>query len=180
MKLIRPLDPWKAHCCDNISIAMIKICDSTIVEPLCMIFEKCLATGEYPSIWKNASIIPVHKKNRRQCIHNYRHISLLPVLGTLFDKWLFDSMYNHLCAKGLLTAHQSSFRPGNSTINHLLSISHKIYTAFTETPTRETRAIFLDFSTALARYSTSNFFIDLSVTIIWESSQSDSEFPFKS
>ena len=41
---------------------MIKICDSMIVEPLCMIFEKWLVTGQYPSIWKIANIIPVHKK----------------------------------------------------------------------------------------------------------------------
>ena len=147
-KLIRALDPSKAHGCDNIFIAMIKICDSMIVEPLCMIFEKCLTTGQYPSIWKKANIIPVHKEGNRQCKNNYRPISLLPVFGKLFEKLLFDSIYNHLCANGLLTAHQSGFRPGDSTINQLLSISHKIYTGFEETPSRETRAVFLDFSKA--------------------------------
>ena len=65
-KLIRSLDSKKAHGCDEISIMMIKICDSLIVEPLCLIFEKCLATGVYPSIWKKANIIPVHKKKNRQ------------------------------------------------------------------------------------------------------------------
>ena len=33
-------------------------------------------------------------------------------------------------------------------MNQLLSISHKIYTGFEETPSRETRAVFLDFSKA--------------------------------
>ena len=106
VKLIRALDPSKAHGCDNISIAMIKICDSIIVEPLCMIFEKCLVTGQYPSIWKKANIIPVHKKCSRQCKNNYRPISLLPVFGKLFEKLLFDLMYNHFFSNGLLTAHQ--------------------------------------------------------------------------
>ena len=64
------------------------------------------------------------------------------------EKLLFDSIYNHLCANGLLTAHQSGFRPGDSAINQLLSISHKIYTGFEETPSREIRAVFLDFSKA--------------------------------
>ena len=50
--LIRSLDLSKAHGCDNISNAMIKICNAVIVEPLCMIFEKSLATGQYPSMWK--------------------------------------------------------------------------------------------------------------------------------
>ena len=51
-----------------------------------------------------------------------------------------------LFTNGLLTAHHSGFRPCDSTINQLLSISHKIYTGFEETPSRETRAVFLDFS----------------------------------
>ena len=148
LNLIRSLDASKAHGSDNISISMIKICDSSIVEPLCVIFEKCLSTGQYPSIWKKANIIPVHKKGSRQCKNNYRPISLLPVFGKLFEKLLFDSMYYHFCDNGLLTDHQSGFRPGDSTINQLLSISHKIYTGFDETPSRETRAVFLDFSKA--------------------------------
>ena len=145
---MRALDSLKAHGCDNISIAMIKICDITIVEPLCMIFDKCLTTGQYPSIWKKANIIPIHKKGSRQSKNNYRPISLLPVFGKLLEKLLFDSIYNHLCANGLLIAHQSGFRSGDSTINQLLSISHEIYTVFEETPSRETRAVFLDFSKA--------------------------------
>ena len=45
LKLIRTLDTKKAHGCDEISVSMIKICDSSIVDPLGMIFEKCLSTG---------------------------------------------------------------------------------------------------------------------------------------
>ena len=97
---------------------------------------------------KKANIIPVHKKGSRQCKNNYRPISLLPVFGKLLENLLFESIYNHLCVNGLLTAHQSGFHPGDSTINQLLSISYKIYTGFEETPSRETRAVFLDFSKA--------------------------------
>ena len=48
LRLIRSLDTSKAHGCDNISIFMIKICDVSVVEPLCQIFEKCLEVGIYP------------------------------------------------------------------------------------------------------------------------------------
>ena len=43
-----------------------------------------------------------------------------------------------------LTLSQSGFRPGDSTVNQLLSITHKIYSAFEEFPSRATRATFLD------------------------------------
>ena len=40
LQLIRSLDSEKAHGCDEISVAMIEICDTSIVEPLCLIFEE--------------------------------------------------------------------------------------------------------------------------------------------
>ena len=150
-KLIRALDTAKAHGCDDISISMIKICDTSIVKPLCLIFEKCLETGIYPSMWKKANIIPVHKKESRQSKQNYRPISLLPIFGKIFEKIIFDVLYCHLCDQGLITQHQSGFRPGDSTINQLLSITEKIYSAFEEIPSKETRAVFLDLSKAFDR-----------------------------
>ena len=150
-KLIRALDTTKAHGCDDISISMIKICDTSIVEPLCLIFGKCLETGIYPTIWKKANIIPVHKKDSRQSKKNYRPFSLLPIFGKIFEKIIFDVFYCHLCDHGLITQHQSGFRPGDSAINQLLSITHKIYSAFEEIPSKETRAVFLDLSKAFDR-----------------------------
>ena len=61
---------------------------------------------------------------------------------------MFDAIYEFLCENQLLTPNQSGFRPGDSTISQLLSIAHKIYSAFEEFPSRETRAVFLDISKA--------------------------------
>ena len=97
LRIIRALRLKKAHCCDDISISMIKMCDTSIVEPLCLIFEKCLEIGVYLSIWKKDNVIPVHKKNSRQSKENYRPISLLPIFGKIFVKLIFDSMYEHFC-----------------------------------------------------------------------------------
>ena len=149
LRIIRSLDTKKAHGCDGISVAMIKICDNSIVDPLCCIFERCLETGIYPSQWKKANTIPVHKKGCKQNKKNYRPISLLPVFGKFFEKLLFDAIYEHLCINGLISPHQSGFRPGDSTINQLLLITQNIYGAFDETPSKETRAIFFDLSKAL-------------------------------
>ena len=130
---------------------MIKICDASIAEPLCLIFEKCLETGIYPSVWKKANIVPIHKKESRQIKKNYRPISLLPIFGKIFEKLLFDTLYCHLCHNNLLTQNQSGFRPGDSTIKQLLAITHEIYLSFEASPSRETRAVFLDLSKAFDR-----------------------------
>ena len=91
------------------------------------------------------------QKGSRQCKENYRPISLLPIFSKLFEKFIFDEIYNFLCLNKLLTENQSGFRPGDSTINQLLSITHKIYSGFDQTPNKETRAIFLDLSKAFDR-----------------------------
>ena len=93
----------------------------------------------------------MHKKDCKQNKKNYRPISLLPIFGKLFEKLLFDAIYEHLCINGLISPHQSGFRPGDSTINQLLLITQNIYRAFDETPSKETRAIFLDLSKAFDR-----------------------------
>ena len=90
----------------------------------------------------------MHKKGCKQSTKNYRPISLLPIFGKLFEKLLFDAIYEHLCINGLISPHQSGFRPGDSTINQLLLITQNIYRSFDEIPSKETRAIFLDPSKA--------------------------------
>ena len=145
LKIMRSLDPKKAHGWDNLSI---KLCDVAIVSPLYLIYKKCLETGRFPISWKKGIVPPIHKKENRQLKKSYRLISLLPICGKIFEKLTFDAIYEYLCENQFLTPSQSGFLRGNSTANQLLSISHKIYSAFEEFPSRETKAIFLDISKA--------------------------------
>ena len=66
LHIIRSLDSKKAHGWDDLSINMIKLCDIEIVKPLYLIFMKCLETGRFPSSWKKANVLPIHKKENRQ------------------------------------------------------------------------------------------------------------------
>ena len=98
-------------------------------------------------MWKWGNVLPTHKKESKQLKKNYRPISLLPICGKIFEKIIFDSIYKHFTDK-LFTPSQSDFRPGDSTINQLLYITHTTYSAFEDYPSRETRAVFLDISKA--------------------------------
>ena len=86
LQLVLTLDPKKADGSDKISVHMIKICDTSIVEPLCLTFETSLDSGTNPSAWKEANIVPVHKKCSRQDKINNRPISLLPTFVKMFEK----------------------------------------------------------------------------------------------
>ena len=64
-KIIRALDINRAHDHDNILTHMIKICDSSIVKQLSMIFCNSLNSGIFPDNWKRSNIVPVHKKGNK-------------------------------------------------------------------------------------------------------------------
>ena len=50
----------------------------------------------YPDIWRKSNTIPVHRKNDKQRIQNYRPIPLLPTFGKIFEKVVFNRVYNFL------------------------------------------------------------------------------------
>ena len=94
--LIRGLNPNKAHGWDTITICMIQMCDSSLVIPLSIIYTNCVNKGVFPKFWKMANVVPVHKKDSKQLLKNYRPISLLPVFGKIFEKLLFNNLYPYL------------------------------------------------------------------------------------
>ena len=146
VKIILAQKNKKAHGCDNITMAMLKTCPNEITIPLCMIFERCINTGKFPDSWKLANVQPIHKKSDRQLKSNYRPISLLPLCGKIFEKIVFDQVYAFLDSNRLISTRQSGFRPGDSCIYQLISITSDIYKNFENQD--ETRAVFLDISKA--------------------------------
>ena len=151
LKIIRSLNSNKAHGWDEISVRMTKLCDMTLLIPLKMIFINCLRRSIFPEIWKYANVVPVHKKNEENVKGNYHPISLLPIFGKILEKLIFDSLYSHLVSSNLLNPNQSGFRPGDSTINQLISITHTIFTAFDCNPPLDVRSVYLDISKAFDR-----------------------------
>ena len=145
-KIIQNLDPNKAHGHDNMSIRMLKICGSSIYKPLEVIFKQCIETGFFPSEWKKANIVPIHKKGDKQTLENYRPVSLLPICGKILERLMFNEMFNFSIENKLISSNQSDFKPGDSCINQLLSITHEIYKSFDVG--LEVRSVFLDISKA--------------------------------
>ena len=63
-KIIKNLNPNKAHGFDMISIRMLKICGDSILKPLELIFKSCIESGKFPIKWRKANAVPVHEKIR--------------------------------------------------------------------------------------------------------------------
>ena len=147
--IIKNLNPNKAHEWDNVSIRMIQLCGKSIAKPLKYLFESSLTAGIFPEDWKKANIIPVHKKESKNCLKNYRSKSLLPIFSKVFEKLIFNALFHFFVQNHLFTDCQSGFIPGDSCISHLLSITQEIHKSFHCNPLDDVRGMFLDVSKAL-------------------------------
>ena len=132
-KIIRSLDQNKAHGHDENSIRMIKLA-SSMSKPLHLIFRNRIETESFPKEWKKANIIPVYKKGDKQLITNCRPVLLLPICGKVFEKIIFNSRFIHLNNSNLLNSNQLGFKPGDSCVYQLISITRHIYKAFDANP----------------------------------------------
>ena len=148
-KIIKNLDPNKAHGHDMISIRMIKLCGISICKPLEIIFQNCLRSGKFPSEWKKANVVPTFKKGDKQCIKNYCPVSLLPVYGKVFERLPYNNTFSNFPENNLISPKQSGFRPGDFCTYQLLSIAHEILSVFDDG--HEVRCVFLDISKAFDR-----------------------------
>ena len=100
---------------------------------------------------EKANVIPVHKKNSKKLLKNYRPISILPICGKIFEKCIYNSIYSYFEDNNLFSPYQSGFRKQDSCVSQLLAITHEIFTNFNASPSLETCAVFLDISKAFDR-----------------------------
>ena len=157
-KIFQNLNPNKDHDHDNISIRMLKIFSSSIYGPLELIFKEDLSTGLFPSNWKKGSIVPIPKKGDKPILKNYRPVSLLPICGKIFERLIFNELFNFLLENNFISRNQSGFKPGDSCINQLLSITHEIYNSFDEG--LEVRTSFWTFLKPLIKCGTKTIFLN--------------------
>ena len=71
---------------DEISSTLLKQIIGSILTPLVHICNLSLSTGVFPSSFKLAKVVPVHKKDSTSTIANYRPISILPSFSKVLER----------------------------------------------------------------------------------------------
>ena len=127
LDVIKSLNVNKAHGPDNIFGRLIELCGDKITLPLSIIFVNIINTGIFPTLWKSGNVTPIHKKDSKRVINNYRPISRLPLFAKMFEKIL--KMYNHFTSNNLITKNQSGFRPNDSVTNQLICLVDSIHSS---------------------------------------------------
>ncbi len=130
----------------EIPVSIIKTNKNQIAVPLAILFNNSINNGNFPLLFKHATVVPIYKKGPRDEISNYSLISLLNVFSKIFEKIMKKFLLNFLESKNILHPNQFGFRHGLNTFDALRTFSYKIYTSLEKK--HSLLNIFIDFTKA--------------------------------
>ena len=119
--VIKTLDSTKATDIYNILPALIRNNHDILSPIITTNFNNSVKSGVYPSVLKVTRIAALYKAKDKTLPINYRPISLLPIIGKIFDTIINQQLMQHLLQHNILHPHQYAFRPQSDTTAALLS-----------------------------------------------------------
>ena len=105
------LDLSKASGPDSIPLLVLKNFEPEFSYILAELFNKYLKEFCFPDCWKVSSMVPVFKNvGERSKAKNYLPVSLLSVVGKVFEKLVNNRIFDHLEKYGLFSDLQYGFK----------------------------------------------------------------------
>ena len=121
-KKLKDLNSNKAQGPDSIPPKVLKELAKQLSKPLCILFNKSFETGQIPNDWKFAVVTALHKKGNKTDPSNYRPVSLTCICCKLMEKFIRDSIVDHLIENDLYSNCQHGFRSGRSCVTQLIEV----------------------------------------------------------
>ena len=119
-----------SHC--GISGKFLALIATPISFSLSRLFNNLFEVGHYPDLWKISHVTPIFKhKGFKNDKVNYRPISLLPTLSKICESIIHHRLLGHCLENNIISTRQAAYMKGDSTLNQLLYIVHKIKLAWT-------------------------------------------------
>jgi len=127
-QVFRVLNSLHRNKCKGLPNRILKICSQSLATPFSL-FNLILSSEVFPTSWKTATVISIHKTGSQTVVQNYRPIALLS-FSKVFEKLLHKHVYSYLEYHTLLIPNNSGFRKQHSTLTSLLGTYHSLYQAY--------------------------------------------------
>ena len=114
-KVIEGLENKTSSGHDGISNKLLKLIQDKVSKPLTLIINQMLTTGIFPDAFKKSKIVPIFKKGDSSLPTNYRPISILPTISKIFERVIYNQLYEYFNTNNLLAEEQYGFRTNHST-----------------------------------------------------------------
>ena len=93
-----------------------------IVGPLTNIFKNSLSSGVIPTDWTSSNVAVLFKKGKKECVENYRPISLTCICCKVMESIIRDYIASYFKSNNLFSNFQYGFIKGRSTVLQLLKV----------------------------------------------------------
>ena len=111
---------------DGINNKIIKLSLPVISIRICSLFNQCVKSGYFPQGLKVAKVVPLFKGGLKDSLENYRPISLLSSLSKIFERIIFNRMYNFANKQKILYEKQFGFQKKKSCVDALIEFTEFI------------------------------------------------------
>lgn len=116
---------------DNIHYQLLKHLPDSSLEALLQLMNNIWESGDLPSIWKLATVVPIPKPSKDHTDPiNYRPIALTSCVCKTLERMVNDRLVWFLESNGLLANIQCGFRQGRSTLDHLVRFESFVRNGF--------------------------------------------------
>ena len=128
-KIISSLNTNKSCGSNSIPAKVLHLLQNQISNHLATICNLSFSTGVFPAILKTAKVFPIHKKNSKLEVSNYRPISLSSNIDKIFEKLMHSRLVKFFEEKQNLYYRQFGFRKDFSTNPAILTLLESIQEA---------------------------------------------------
>ena len=115
---------------DKTSSYFLKLAVPYVSKSIAQLLNISTRNSIFPESEKTARVTPIFKEGDKSEPTNYRPISVLPVLTRLFEKLIFNQLFEYLNENNLLSQEQSGFRALHFTVSCLFKSTDDWYSAF--------------------------------------------------
>ena len=121
---------------DKVSNEMLKNLGNKAKQKLLDIFNQSWKLGSVPQSWKDANMLPIHKKGKnKKDAKSYRPISLTSCIGKVLESMINKRLVWHLESNQIITPQQAGFRQHHSTEDQVTYVSQMIEDGFQDKKT---------------------------------------------
>ena len=121
-KLLKGLKNSKSISIDELDNFSVKAAADVIDKPLHHIVTLSLMQNSFPRFWKLSKVIPLHKKECKLNMKNYRPVAILSPLSKILEKVIYEQLYDYFTRNQIFHPNLRGYRQNRSTQTALLTM----------------------------------------------------------
>ena len=122
LDIIKALKNSKSTGVDNLDTWTIKLVAEDILPAITHILNLSISQSKFPTMWKQAKVVPSLKKGDPLIPKNYRPVALLPILSKILEKAVFLQIVEYLDSNNLLSPNHHGCRRWHNTATALIQM----------------------------------------------------------